>query len=65
MLFVGVEDGLGVGTGPVAMPGLLERRPQLGVVVNLAVEGDPKRAGFVTDGLVAALDVDDAQPAVG
>ena len=47
VLFVGVEDGLGVGTRLVAMAGPFERRTQRRMVVDLAVEGDPERAGFV------------------
>ena len=46
----------------VAMPGPFQRRPQRRVVVNLAVECDPQRAGFVAHRLMAALDIDDAQP---
>ena len=44
------------------MPGLFERGPQRRVVVDLAVEGDPESAGFVAHRLMAALDIDDAQP---
>ncbi len=67
VLFVGMQDGLGIGTSLVAMPGLFERGPQGRMVVNLAIERDPESAGFVglcpiIHGLVAALDVDDAQP---
>ena len=56
-----MQDGLGVGARPVAVPGPFERRAQRGVVVDLAVEDDPERAGLVGHRLVAALDVDDAQ----
>ncbi len=34
------------------------------VIVDLAVEGDDQRAVFVVDGLLAAAEVDDAQPPV-
>src|SRR5580698_9569953 len=66
VFFVGVEDGLGVGMRLIAMPGLFERRPESGMVVDLAIESDPEGAGFaglgvIIHGLVAALKVDDAQ----
>ncbi len=55
MLFIGVQDGLGIGSRVVAMPGLFQRRPQRRMVVDFAVEGDPQRTGFVAHRLVAAL----------
>ena len=62
MLFIGVQDGLGIGMRAVAMPGLFQRRPQRQMVVDFTVEGDPERTGFVAHRLVAASDIDDAQP---
>src|SRR4030095_13306252 len=44
-LLVGVEDGLGIGHGSKAMALGFEQRPQIAMVVNLAVENNPK--GYV------------------
>ena len=44
------------------MSGFFQRRPQLRVVVDFAVKCDPQRTGFIAHRLVAALDVNDAQP---
>jgi hypothetical protein len=44
---------------------LLERWTERGVIVDLAVEGDPERASLVGYRLVAALDINDAEPPVG
>ena len=46
-LFVGVDDGLGVRPGAIAMAGASRLAADLGVVVDLAVEDDPDRAVFV------------------
>jgi len=47
------------------MTGTFQRPTQRGVVVDLAVKGDPPRAGLVRHRLVAALDIDDAEPPLG
>ena len=54
VLLESVQDGFGVGARLIAVPGLFERRPERGVIVDLAVEGDPERAGLVAHRLVAA-----------
>ena len=46
------------------MAGGFELRPDVGVVVDLAVEDDPDRAVFVDERLMAGRQIDDAQPAV-
>jgi hypothetical protein len=40
-----------------------ELRPQGSVVVDFAIENDPKRAVLVTDGLMASREVNDAEAA--
>ena len=45
------------------MPARKEIPPQLSVVVNLAVEDDPYRFIFICHGLMAGIQVDDAQTA--
>jgi hypothetical protein len=60
-LFVGVDDRLGITGGRETMAERFELRAQLEVVVDLAVEDDPDRAGLVVDRLAAAGKVDDAQ----
>src|SRR2546426_366961 len=63
-LFVEVEDGLGVAPGPVVVPLRLERRAQLGVVVDLAVVGDPDALVLVRHRLMPRRHVHDGQAAV-
>ena len=41
-----------------------ERRAHVGVVVNLAVVGDPDRLVFVRQRLIAAGQINDAEPPV-
>ncbi len=64
MFLVGVENCFRVGTRAIAMAGALQRRPQLRMVVDLAVVNDRQRPGFVQHGLVAAGYIHDAQPAM-
>jgi hypothetical protein len=60
-----VQDGFGVGARLIAVPGLLECWTERGLIIYLAVKGDPERAGLVRHRLVAALDVDDAEAPLG
>ena len=62
-LLVEVDDRLGVAVGRKTWPRALEVAPQLAVVVDLAVEDDPDGAVLVGDRLMAAFEVDDAEPA--
>jgi len=64
ILFVQVNDDLGVRVGPKAMPLALQHLPQLQIVVDLAIEDNSHTAIFIEDGLPAALQIDDAQPRV-
>ena len=57
------DQGLRVTAGAEPFPGGFELASQLGVVVELAVVGDPA-AGLVAHRLMAVLDVDDAEPPV-
>ncbi len=65
LFLVEVHDGLGVAAGPVAMAVRLEAGAQGGVVVDLAVEGDPDPLVLVRHRLLAARDVHDGEAAVG
>ena len=65
MLFIEVNDGLGVAVSPVTMPASFQAFAQFLVVVEFAVVDDPDVVLFVADGLVTGLDIDDAQPAHG
>ena len=66
VLLVEVDEHLGVGVRRAeAMAGRLELRPQLGVVVDLAVLDDDDPPVLVGDRLVAALEVDDREPPRG
>ena len=58
-----MDDHFGVGVGIEAMAGLFEFLAQLGEIVNFAVEHHPDGFVFIVDGLVAAGQVDDAEPA--
>src|SRR5947209_2629316 len=61
VLFVRVNDCLGVAPSRVTMSCFLEFRTKRGMVENLAVVGDPDRARFVRHRLVAAGNVDNAE----
>ena len=63
-LFVGVDDRLGIALRAIAMASRFERRPHVGVVVDLAVVGHPHRAVFVRQRLMAAGEIDDAEAAM-
>ena len=65
VLLESVQDGFGVGARLIAVAGLFECRTERGVIVDLAVKGDPQRAGLVAHRLVAALNVNDAEPPLG
>ena len=65
VLFVQMDDRFGVAARSIAMPLRLEAGPQRGVVVDLAVEGDPHAAVLVGHRLLAGrADVDDGQAAM-
>ena len=64
ILLVSVEDRFGVAASLVAMTGLFELWPDLSVIEDLAVVDDPEVAVFVGHRLMAAGEIDDAQPAV-
>jgi hypothetical protein len=63
LLLVKVGDDLAVGARAQPVPPRLQARPQLGVVVELAVEHDDDVAALVGQRLVAVLGIDDGQPA--
>ena len=65
ILFIKVNDGLGVAMSPIAMSASFQAFAQLLMVIEFAVVDDPDVVLFVADGLVAGLDVNDAQPAHG
>src|SRR6202167_1235755 len=52
-----------IGVGAEVMATAFELRAQVGKVINLAVEHDPRAAIFVEDGLMASGEVDDAETA--
>ena len=62
MLLVQVDEALGVAFGPEDVASRLEPGSQLGVVIKLAVIGNPDGAVLVGHRLRAAVDVDDRQP---
>ena len=61
---VGMDDRFGVAARPVAMTVRFEHRPDLRVVVDLAVEDDLHGAVLVAQRLVAGREIDDAQAAM-
>ena len=63
VLLVEMQDDFDVAVSAERVPGLEELRAQLAVVVDLAVADDPESFVFVRDGLMAAGEVDDRQPA--
>src|SRR6266508_2649874 len=60
-VFVEMDDGFGVAVRAEDVTVALEVAAQFAVVVDLAVEDDPDGAILVRDGLVAAIQVDDAE----
>ena len=62
VVFVEMDPRLGVAARRQAMPAGQELPAQLGILEQLAVEGDPDRAVLVADRLPAAGQVDDRQP---
>ena len=62
VLLVGVEDDLRVARRGEAVPLALQLGAELLEVIDLPVEGDPDGAVLVAHRLVAAGEVDDAQP---
>src|SRR6185369_17401372 len=61
-LLVEMDDRFGVTRRTEHVSAAREPRPQLAVVVDLAVEHDPDGAVLVRHGLVSVLEIDDAQP---
>jgi hypothetical protein len=61
-LFIQVKQDLGIGVRGEAMPFCLQLRTELDVIKDLPVKHNPQRAVLVPDGLLAAAEVDDAQP---
>ena len=64
ILLVGVENGFGVAAAVITMPGALQFGPQIGMIEDFAVVGDPQRAVLVGHRLGAGRQVNDAQAAV-
>src|SRR5579884_357693 len=64
MLLVRMNDGFGVAARHVAVARALQRRTDIGVVEDLAVVNDDLGAGLIRHRLMAAGDVDNAQPPV-
>jgi hypothetical protein len=60
-----MNNGFSVAFGAVLMTTGLQLFAQFLVVVNFAVENDPKRPVFICDRLVTGLNVDDAKAAHG
>ena len=63
VLLVEMREDLGVAAAAQHVPARLQARAQVIVVVDLAVLGAPDAAALVREGLVAARDVDDREPA--
>src|ERR1700694_2577209 len=60
-----MDDSLGITLSAIAVAPGLEIVAQILVVIDFAVEDDPNAFVFVADGLVAGLDIDDAEAAHG
>ncbi len=58
-----MNDGFRVAVGAVLMAAGNQLLAQCAVVINFAVEDDPKRTVLVRNGLVACLQVDNAEAA--
>jgi len=60
---IGVNEHFGVGMGAEAVAATFERGAQMREIVDFAVEDDAHRAVFVEHRLVAAGEINNAQPA--
>src|SRR5437016_2023867 len=58
---ISVDDYFSVGASSESVPARLERAPELLEVVDLTVEDDSKSVVFVKQGLMSALEVDNAE----
>ena len=63
VLLVEMNDRFRIGIGGETVPASLQIRSELPIIVDLAVEYDPDRPVLVRQRLMAAGDVDDAEPA--
>ena len=63
VLLVEMDDRFRIGIGGETVPAGLQIRSELPIIVDLAVEDDPDRPILVRNRLMAAGDVDDAEPA--
>jgi len=64
VLLIEMNDDFSIRVRVEAVSTALEFRAQLDIVEDLAVENDPDRAVFIVDRLVAAFEIDDAEPSV-
>ena len=62
MLFVEMDERFGVTVRFEAVPAFFQACAQLEVIIDLAVEDDVNRSVFVRDRLVAAGQINDAEP---
>jgi hypothetical protein len=60
-----MDDGFGIALRAVTVPASLQVLAQVPVVIDFPVEYDPDVAIFVTERLVTALDIDNAEAAHG
>src|SRR6476620_3037822 len=63
ILLIQVDDAFGVAVGTIAMTAHFKILAQVLMVVDFAVEDDPDAAKFITERLVASLNIDDAEAA--
>jgi hypothetical protein len=63
VLFIKVNDGLGVTIRGVTMTAGLQLLPQSRVVVDFTIEDDPDGAILIADGLMSSGQIDDAETA--
>src|SRR6185436_17533388 len=64
-LVVGMNDGFGVAVGVERVAKVFQLLAQLEIVVDLAVEDDPRGSIPIVNGLLAALEIDDREAAHG
>ena len=62
VFFVEMDERFHIAVGREAMPALFEIGAQFDVVIDLAVADDVNRSVFVRDRLLAAREIDNAEP---
>jgi hypothetical protein len=65
VFLVQMDDSFRIAPGAIAVAARFEILPQILMVINFTIEDDPNVSVFIAQGLMAGLNVDDAEPSHG